>query len=89
MHPIMTNAMKEEIYVNGGQIEFVNEYIYLGQLISPENTIKMETISRIANSWKRFWTLSERIEICPLKTKEKSMTLISFHVYRMDAKPGH
>lgn len=57
---IMTNSILTEIIkVNNEQIEYVHEYIYLGQLISTEDCMHTEIERRIANAWKRFWSLSE------------------------------
>ncbi|XP_022833711.1 uncharacterized protein LOC111361551 [Spodoptera litura] len=61
---IMTNAQEtvyhEQITVNNEEIEYVKEYIYLGQLISTEDCMKKEIERRITNTWKRFWSLKEK-----------------------------
>ncbi|CAB3228197.1 unnamed protein product [Arctia plantaginis] len=59
---IMTNAQQSDldaIMVNEKEIEYVNEYIYLGQLISPLDNMPKEIDRRITMTWKRFWSLSE------------------------------
>ena len=57
---IMTNASQlNNIIVNNEKIEYVNEYVYLGQIIAPQDTMHKEIDRRIANTWKRFWSLSE------------------------------
>ncbi|XP_041985051.1 uncharacterized protein LOC121737438 [Aricia agestis] len=70
----MTNSSKtHEIIVNMQKIEYVNEYIYLGQLISPNKTMDKEIDRRIANTWKRYWSLSEVMKDrdMPMKAKRK------------------
>lgn len=71
---IMTNSPRTEtITINNEQIEYVNEYIYLGQLISTADTMQKEIDRRIANTWKRFWSLSEvmKNEEMPMTAKRK------------------
>lgn len=67
---IMSNSSaKEAITINNQQLEYVNEYIYLGQLVSPIENMQKEIERRIANTWKRFWSLSEI-----MKNKEMPMS---------------
>lgn len=56
---IMTNGHKSCINVGGSQISYVEEYVYLGQLISPKDNANREIERRIANGWKRYWSLRE------------------------------
>lgn len=56
---IMSNANREKIYVNQLEIEYVNEYVYLGQIISPNDQNNKEVDRRVCNTWKRFWALKE------------------------------
>ncbi|CAF4752853.1 unnamed protein product [Pieris macdunnoughi] len=60
---IMTNAQltvnNEQIIVNNEPIEYVNGYIYLGQLISADDCMNKEIERTITNTWKRFWSLRE------------------------------
>lgn len=56
---VMTNGTKSSINVGKSEITYVEEYIYLGQLISPKDNINKEIKRRIANSWKRYWDLRE------------------------------
>ncbi|GBP81979.1 Intraflagellar transport protein 80 homolog [Eumeta japonica] len=68
---IMTNAEPTDldtVRVNNEEIELVTEYIYLGQLISPTNTMNKEIDRRITNTWKKYWSLSEI-----MKNKEMSL----------------
>lgn len=71
---IMTNSTKTyNITVNNEKIEYVEEYVYLGQLISPSDTMQKEIDRRIANTWKRYWSLSEimKNKDMPMKDKRK------------------
>lgn len=71
---IMTNSSEtQKITVNMQEVEYVDEYIYLGQLISPTGTMHKEVERRIANTWKRYWSLSEVMKDrgMPIKAKRK------------------
>ncbi|CAH2101994.1 unnamed protein product [Euphydryas editha] len=56
---IMSNTNREKIYVNQLEIEYVNEYVYLGQIISPNDQTNKEVDRRVCNTWKRFWALKD------------------------------
>lgn len=71
---IMTNSSQTHtITVNSEKIEYVEEYVYLGQLIAAEDTMHKEIKRRIANTWKRYWSLSEvmKNKDMPIKDKRK------------------
>ena len=70
---VMTNSVKIDIKINHGQteIKYANEYIYLGQLLSTEDTMQKEIDRRITSSWKRFWSLSEVFKDKDMPIKEK------------------
>lgn len=53
---IMTNSRKEEIKINNQEINFVDQYNYLGQSIS-FNDRKDEINKRINLGWKKYWSL--------------------------------
>lgn len=66
---VMTNSSQTEpITVNNEEIGYVREYVYLGQLVSTEGCMEKEIERRIANTWKRYWSLSEI-----MKNKDMSM----------------
>lgn len=68
---VMTNSnRKPPIYINNKLIEYVNEYIYLGQIISPIDLTTKEIERRIGNAWKRYWSLKEI-----MKNPEMNMTI--------------
>ncbi|GBP89626.1 hypothetical protein EVAR_57265_1 [Eumeta japonica] len=53
------SSQKEDIKIDDQQLEYVNEYIYLGKLVSPTENVQKEIERRIANTWKTFWSLSD------------------------------
>ena len=57
---IITNSEDNDpIMVEGQNVEFVKEYIYLGQSVSFENHTEKEVQKRIAIAWKKYWGLKE------------------------------
>ncbi|GBP83181.1 Putative uncharacterized transposon-derived protein F52C9.6 [Eumeta japonica] len=77
---LMTNRTKTPIIVNNTTIEYVDEYIYLGQTISPENDASKETQNRINIAWKRYWSLKEIVKnpSVPLHLKSKLFNISIF-----------
>lgn len=69
---IMTNGKKDPVTVEQTQISYVDEYIYLGQLISPEDNINKEVERRIANGWKKYWGAKEIMKDKNLHISTKS-----------------
>lgn len=68
---LMTNATKVPITVNGTQVEYVSEYIYLGQNISFHCNMENEVKRRIGQAWKKFWSLKFILTDKSLKTNLK------------------
>ena len=56
---LMTNSSKVDVKVSQENLEYVEEYTYLGQIISPKDQITKEVNTRIANGWKKYWSLKE------------------------------
>lgn len=69
---VMTNFEKIPITVNGNTIEYVEEYTYLGQIISPTDLTNKEINNRISLAWKRFWSLKEIMKNPQVQLKAKS-----------------
>lgn len=69
---VMTNMPTLEIKVNEDQIEYVDEYIYLGQVISVKNQLVKEIQRRISITWKRYWSLKEIMKSTQIPILEKS-----------------
>ena len=55
----MTNANVIYIHIRGVQIEYMTDYIYLGQTLSFQNSAEKEMKRRIAQAWKKFWSLKD------------------------------
>lgn len=68
---IMSNHEKTDIIVNNCKIEYVDEYSYLGQIISPVDQMQKEIENRINSGWKRFWSLKEVMKNPEIGIKEK------------------
>ncbi|CAH2229000.1 jg14622 [Pararge aegeria aegeria] len=70
---VMTNRHKQTIKVNNQEIEYVDEYVYLGQIISPNMQMDKELQRRVNNSWARYWSLKEVLKSkdIPMPTKSK------------------
>ncbi|CAF4930089.1 unnamed protein product [Pieris macdunnoughi] len=56
---LLSNSVPYEIKLNNQPLEYVEEYIYLGQIISLTDITTKEIKRRIANGWKRYWSLRE------------------------------
>ncbi|MEL7307279.1 MAG: reverse transcriptase family protein, partial [Pseudomonadota bacterium] len=54
---VMTNNIVTPITSDGHDLEYVNEFVYLGQLVSFENRQDKEIGRRLQNAWKAFWKL--------------------------------
>lgn len=59
---LMSNSREIDIMVDGNKIEYVKEYIYLGQIISPTDAMTKEINRRIAQGWKKYWSLKEIVK---------------------------
>lgn len=54
----MTNGREITLYIVDNQIvEYVQDYVYLGQVISVEKRQDREIARRILNFWSAFWKL--------------------------------
>lgn len=71
---MMTNSTPISITINGQKLEYVEEYVYLGQIISPNDQMSKEIDKRIANGWKKYWALKEIMKSKELGIKIKKKT---------------
>lgn len=70
----MTNSTEKPIHIHSGNIKYVNEYIYLGQIISFEEAMEKEIDKRIATSWKKYWANKDVFKSdLPIHLKKKIM----------------
>lgn len=57
---VMTNAEKEQIRLDGVELEYVEQYIYLGKQISFNKTNNEDEVNRrITSSWNKYWAHKE------------------------------
>lgn len=56
---ILTNSEWVDISIAGEKIEYVKDYVYLGQSVSFENCTEKEIQRRIAIAWRKFWSYKE------------------------------
>ncbi|XP_061723667.1 uncharacterized protein LOC133529882 [Cydia pomonella] len=70
---VMTNSRnRRSIDVDGQSIQYVDEYIYLGQLVSFSNRQDKEIERRVQNAWKSYWSMKELMKgNLPLSLKRK------------------
>jgi hypothetical protein len=60
---IMTNSVKSKVLIDNKEIEYVDQYIYLGKQISFGTDSHIEEIERrIALSWKKYWSYEELLK---------------------------
>lgn len=79
---IMTNGSKNTIQIDQMEINYTDEYIYLGQLITQQEAMQKEIERRVTNGWKRYWGLKEAMKDKELhiNTKIKLMYTTCSHV---------
>jgi len=53
----LSNRETGEIYVNNVRLERVNEYVYLGQMLSFNDRMDKELKERKRKAWRGFWAL--------------------------------
>lgn len=54
---VMSNYEKIPIFNDVTELDYVEDYIYLGQLISFTNRENKEIKRRVTNAWNKFWSL--------------------------------
>ena len=68
---VMTNYQELPILVNGKQVNYVHEYLYLGQLVTFTRRGDKEINRRISLAWNKFWSLSFIFQDKKLKLRTK------------------
>ncbi|CAG9130127.1 unnamed protein product [Plutella xylostella] len=69
---VMSNSAKRRVEVDGQEIQYVEEYLYLGQIASFHNRQDKEIERRIENAWKSFWSMKSLMKgELPLSLKRK------------------
>ncbi|KAG6464707.1 hypothetical protein O3G_MSEX014681 [Manduca sexta] len=69
---VMTNGNKIKIQLKNTEINYTDEYVYLGQLITQKEHMTKEVERRITNGWKRYWSLKEAMKDKQLHINIKS-----------------
>ncbi|GBP63853.1 LINE-1 retrotransposable element ORF2 protein [Eumeta japonica] len=59
---LMTNSRETDVMLDGNKIEYVKEYIYLEQIISPSDEMTKLINRRIAQGWRKYWSLKEIVK---------------------------
>lgn len=54
---VMTNSTQEIITINNNTLTYVDDYVYLGQVISFNDSSNKEILRRISLGWKKYWSL--------------------------------
>lgn len=67
---LLINSEPVTIKINNQPLEYVPNYIYLGQIISHKDQTTKEIERKIGNGWKKFWSKKE-----VLKSKEMNMQI--------------
>lgn len=71
---VMTNGVQRPIKLEDAEIEYVSEYIYLGQTISFQNATAKEIDRRIATAWRKYWANKDIFKSrIPIYLKKKLM----------------
>ena len=68
---ILTNGQKSLIHINGHVIDYVDDFIYLGQNISFQARQEQEILRRTQNAWKSFWKLKPYLTSRGIEMKNK------------------
>lgn len=71
---MMTNSTPTDITNNGQKLQYVEEYVYLGQIISPKDQMSKEIDKRIATGWEKYWALKEMMKSKEMSIKIKKKT---------------
>ena len=73
---LMTNCTERNIQIGGVVIEYVHEYIYLGQIVSFQARQDKEVARRTENAWKSYWSMKHLMKgSLPLSLKRKLMDM--------------
>lgn len=76
---VITNDTKIPIEPkNASELEFIDVYTCLGQIISPTDLTTKEINNRINIGWKRYWALKEVMKISNIPIKGKYLIHVSY-----------
>jgi hypothetical protein len=81
----MTNGSTTRIFLNGQQLEYVQDCTYLGQNLSFHKSSEKGIRRRIGLAWKRFWSLkfilTDKYQKISLKTEALEKCVITVLLY--------
>lgn len=81
---LMTNNIEQRICIGDVEIEYVHEYVYLGQIVSFQARQDKEVARRTENAWKSYWALKNfmkgKLPMC-LKRKLMDMCILPVLTY--------
>jgi hypothetical protein len=84
---IINNSGDDDYYVDGSKIEVVEDYKYLGQVISFKNRQSKEVDVRISAAWRSFWALkSFLLSELPMFHKRKLMDCVILPIFTYGAQ---
>ncbi|KAJ4431273.1 hypothetical protein ANN_19870 [Periplaneta americana] len=92
---VMSNGPESPIIIDGAELQYVSEYVYLGQLVSFHQKTEKEIKRRISLAWKAFWslkfivperTLSKKLRIEILETCVTPVLLYGCQTWSLTAK---
>ncbi|XP_045534998.1 uncharacterized protein LOC106709987 [Papilio machaon] len=73
---VMTNREQIQITVDNTPLEYVEDYIYLGHLVSFKSSIDKEVERRIKRTWNKYWSMKEVFKSkIPIELKTKAMNI--------------
>ena len=67
----MTNGSKGSVCINGSDVEYVDDFVYLGQNISFQTRQEQEILRRTQNAWKSYWKLKPYLTSRGIEMKNK------------------
>lgn len=71
---IMSNGPEVPIYLEDEQLQYVKDFIYLGQVISFNEKEKKDIERRVSNTWNQYWSLNSILKLrLPMETKKEMM----------------
>lgn len=72
----MTNTTDTNFITNGKEIAVVEEYKYLGKIVSFKHGGEKEVEARIAAAWRTFWSLKKSLKgNFPVRHQKRIMDL--------------
>ncbi|KAJ4440151.1 hypothetical protein ANN_08289 [Periplaneta americana] len=92
---VMSNGLESPIIIDGAELQYVSEYVYLGQLVSFHQKTENEIKRRISLAWKAFWslkfiilegTLSKKLRVEILETCVTPVLLYGCQTWSLTAK---